>query len=87
MAFPISPVLTEITESYQTQSGFTEWEITTSYSIDNIVNSLIDGDYYICTVGGTSAGDASDLANGSDTGVTWIFYATGPRINKINIKT
>ena len=73
-------------ESYQTQSGFTEWEITISYSVDDIVVSLTDDDYYICTVGGTSAGNDSDLANGSDTGVTWIFYATGPRINKLNIK-
>jgi len=76
----------EITESYQTQSGFTEWKISIVYSIDDIVNSLTDGDYYKCTVGGTSAGDDTDLANGSDTGVTWVFYSTGPRINKINIK-
>lgn len=78
--------MSDITETYQTQSGFLEWETGIVRNIDDIVISLTDDDYYICTVGGTSAGTDVDLANDSDTGVTWIFHATGPRINKLNIK-
>ncbi len=48
-----------------------DWTISTAYALNDVVKSTTDGQYYICTLAGTSAGDDSDLAGGSDTGVTW----------------
>lgn len=48
----------------------TTWASATAYVAGDIVVSA-GGRYFRCTVGGTSAGDDTDLAGGSDTGVTW----------------
>lgn len=49
------------------------WAITT-YVANDIVQSSTDGRWYQTAAGGTSAGDDTDLAGGSDTGVTWALY-------------
>ena len=51
-------------------STVTTWAVSTVYVAGDIALSS-GGRYFRCTVGGTSAGNDSDLAGGSDTGVTW----------------
>lgn len=46
------------------------WAISTTYAAGDIVADS-QGDLFRTAVGGTSAGDDSDLAGGSDTAVTW----------------
>lgn len=48
----------------------TTWTISTAYVVDDVV-AVSGGGFFKCTVGGTSGGDDSDLAGGSDTGVSW----------------
>jgi hypothetical protein len=50
-----------------------EWVISTAYVVGNVVKGSNDR-WYKCTVAGTSAGNSSDLAGGTDTGVTWVAY-------------
>lgn len=54
------------------------WTISTVYAANDVVQSGTDGRWYITAAGGTSAGDDTNLAGGSDTGVTWVAY-TGER--------
>lgn len=52
-------------------NNYADWVISTAYLIGDIKKSTTDGLYYEATTDGTSAGDDTDLANGSDTGVSW----------------
>ena len=54
------------------------WTLSTVYVANDVVQSSTDGRWYITAAGGTSAGDDTDLAGGSDTGVTWVSF-TGER--------
>ena len=47
------------------------WAAGISYSIGDIVRDA-DLEFFQCSVAGISAGDSTDLAGGSDTGVTWV---------------
>ena len=49
------------------------WADTTVYAADDIVQDST-GAYFKTAGGGTSSGDDSDLAGGSDTGVSWTAY-------------
>ncbi|MDX1526990.1 MAG: hypothetical protein R3337_00095 [Gammaproteobacteria bacterium] len=49
-----------------------------AHLVNDVVQSATDGRWYICTSAGTSAGDDTDLAGGSDTGCAWSSY-TGER--------
>ena len=57
------------------QTGWVEtapdWTISTLYTDFDVVRSTTDGLYYSSMSFGTSAGDDTDLHNGSDTGVQW----------------
>ena len=55
------------------------WTVSTVYDANDVVQSSTDNRWYITTAGGTSAGNDSDLAGGSDTGVTWVAF-TGERL-------
>jgi len=50
------------------------WADATGYALDDVVQGS-DGRWYIATIGGTSSGASSDLAGGSDAGVTWVSFA------------
>ena len=52
-------------------TGVTTWTISTVYAAGAVVQSA-GGRYFRTAAGGTSAGNDSDLAGGSDTGITWI---------------
>lgn len=54
------------------------WGVSTVYAANDVVQSGTDNRWYITAAGGTSAGDDTDLAGGSDTGVTWTSF-TGER--------
>ena len=54
------------------------WAGATVYAANDVVQSATDNRWYITAAGGTSAGDDTDLAGGSDTGVTWVSF-TGER--------
>lgn len=54
--------------------GFSTWAISTVYPALSVVQSA-GGRWFRTTAGGTSDGDDSDLAGGSDTGVTWVVYS------------
>lgn len=54
-----------------------DWVDATVYAANDVVKGS-DGRWYITAAGGTSAGTSADLANGSDTGITWAVY-TGER--------
>ncbi|RME26937.1 MAG: hypothetical protein D6798_05655 [Deltaproteobacteria bacterium] len=51
------------------------WATATTYNANDVVQSSTDGRWYITTAGGTSAGDDTNLAGGSDTGVTWASFS------------
>jgi len=51
-----------------------DWTGATAYDPNDVVKGS-DGRWYITDTGGVSAGDASDLASGSDTDVTWSSFA------------
>ena len=51
-----------------------DWTDATVYAADDVVKGS-DGRWYITAAGGTSSGDASDLAGGSDSGVTWTSFS------------
>lgn len=53
------------------------WASATVYAANDVVQGS-DGRWYITVAGGTSAGDSTDLAGGSDTGITWASF-TGER--------
>ena len=53
------------------------WADATVYNANDVVQSA-GGRWFITTAGGTSSGNDTDLAGGSDTGVTWAAY-TGER--------
>jgi hypothetical protein len=51
-----------------------EWATTTAYVVGNVVQGS-DGRWYKCITAGTSAGNSSDLAAGSDTGTSdWAVF-------------
>ena len=50
------------------------WLVGTAYAAGDFVADG-SGDYFTTVAGGTSAGDSSDLAGGSDTGITWVAAA------------
>ncbi len=53
---------------------FSVWAAATAYPATAVVQGS-DGRWYLNASGpGTSAGDSSDLANGSDTGLSWVSY-------------
>ena len=54
------------------------WANATVYAANDVVQSGTDGRWYITAAGGTSSGDDTDLAGGSDTAVTWVAF-TGER--------
>jgi len=47
------------------------WTGGTVYAANDVVQSASDGRWYITSAGGTSSGDDSDLAAGTDSGVIW----------------
>jgi len=51
-----------------------DWSDATAYDPNDVVKGS-DGRWYITDTGGVSAGDASALASGSDTDVTWGSFA------------
>ena len=53
------------------------WTVSTVYAANDVVKDA-SGRWFITAAGGTSAGDDTDLAGGSDTGVTWAAF-TGER--------
>lgn len=72
----VSP-FSNVTVTYLAGVGFSTWAGSTVYPANSVVQSS-GGRWFITTAGGTSAGDDSDLAGGSDTGITWTAY-TGER--------
>lgn len=72
----VSPY-SNVTITYLDGIGFTTWASATVYAANSVVQSS-GGRWFITTAGGTSAGNDTDLAGGSDTGVTWAAY-TGER--------
>ncbi len=54
-----------------------DWADATAYAANDVVKGS-DGRWYITAAGGTSAGDSTDLAGGSDTGISWVSF-TGER--------
>lgn len=65
---------TGISLNYLPGSGFAAWASGVTYAANAVVQSS-GGRWFITSAGGTSAGDDSDLAGGSDTGVTWAVYS------------
>jgi hypothetical protein len=63
----------------ETAVGFTTWGSGEVYPANAVVKSSTDNRWYKTVAGGTSSGDDTDLAGGSDTGVTWVSY-TGERL-------
>lgn len=68
---------TGMTISFLKGSGFTTWLPETAYPAGTVVRSpAVSGSrWFFTTAGGTSHGNPSNLAGGSDTGVTWVSYA------------
>lgn len=64
---------TGMTIDYLRGAGFTTWLISTAYVIDDVVQDS-GGRWFRATSNGTSDGNDSDLAGGSDTGVSWEIY-------------
>lgn len=54
-------------------SGFTTWTIATVYPTEAVVQDQF-GRWFFTVAGGTSAVGDTDLAGGSDTGITWVAY-------------
>ena len=69
---------TDIDITYLAGTGFTDWASGETYGVDEVVRSAVTGRWHICTVGGVSGGDATNLNGGSDTGCTWVTF-TGER--------
>lgn len=65
---------TSMAIEYLDGTGFTTWAVATGYSIGDVVKSA-GGRWFRATSSGTSAGDDTDLAGGSDTGVSWEVFA------------
>ena len=65
---------TGVTVNYLPGVGFLPWSAGVTYAANAVVEGT-DNRWYITTSGGTSAGNASNLAGGSDTGVAWVSYA------------
>lgn len=64
---------TGMSVAYLAGTGFTTWAVSTSYPAESVVQAS-DGRWYFTDLGGTSAGNDTNLAGGSDTGVTWVSY-------------
>lgn len=59
--------------NYIKGNGFTTWTIATVYPAEAVVQDQF-GRWFFTLAGGTSAVDDTNLAGGSDTGVTWVTY-------------
>ncbi len=55
--------------------GHEAWALGVVYRTYSVVKSAA-GAWFITVAGGTSAGTDTDLAGGSDTGITWVAYPT-----------
>ena len=66
---------TGISLNYLVGSGFSPWFAGITYGANAVVQSTTTGRWFITATGGTAAGNDSDLAGGSDTGVTWTSFA------------
>ena len=76
----------EATVYFEPASPYPDWEPGVTYSVGDIVRSVYRDDEYICTVGGTSGGDDTNLSavnvdttlveTSSDTGCSWAELAT-----------
>ncbi|NQY58513.1 hypothetical protein [Cognatishimia sp.] len=51
------------------------WGTGVTYAANDVVQSATDNRWYLTVAGGTSSGDDTDLAGGSDTGVTWVSFS------------
>jgi hypothetical protein len=61
------------------------WQSGTAYNVGDVAQDTNSpARWFIVTVAGTSSGDASNLAGGSDTGVTWAAYSFEREINTDN---
>ncbi len=65
----------------QTYNESSDWVDATVYDGGDKVQSATTGEFFYTTVGGTSAGDDTDLAGGTDTGVTWYLETQIPLPN------
>ena len=75
MSVPVQDALTR-------KQVVTNWAVSTAYKVGDIVRSVIyTGNYYICTVAGTSNSTAPTWtvtgATVSDSGVTWQYIGAG----------
>lgn len=59
--------------AYLAGVGFTTWAISTVYPAETVVQDQF-GRWFFTDAGGTSAVGDTNLAGGSDTGVTWVAY-------------
>jgi hypothetical protein len=64
--------IARITSQWMKQNVI-EWAVGQSITSGNFRVSTTDDKIYYATSTGTTAGDDTDLAGGSDTGVTWIY--------------
>lgn len=64
---------TNMTINYLKGVGFTTWANATVYPAESVVQDS-GGRWFFTSAGGTSSGNDTDLAGGSDSGVTWATY-------------
>lgn len=63
------------------------WSSGVAYNVGDVAQDANSpGRWFIVTVAGTSSGDATNLAGGSDTGVTWAAYSFEREINTDNFR-
>lgn len=70
---------TGISTYYQSGSGFGNWVVSTAFSSGSVVQATSSVRWFYTVAGGTSTGNDSDLAGGSDSNITWVAY-TGERL-------